>query len=203
MAHRARLILCCLVMRRTLRPLHRERVALQAQQVHLAHSQVTGIVRSVRRVTADAPFGFHRHVFVHKRSLFLGVAFHADCISRRDRSHLTDSGCAMYVVAVGAEQKAFINAVVIRSGEISLCRHVTAVAKTWLRLYQQMIGLFGVVRRVTVQASNIIAGVRRRREVPLLQPVPVTTQATRGRLLRGQCRETDDLRDVSATLDVG
>lgn len=109
----------------------------------------------------------------------------------------------MYVMAVGAEQKAFINAVVIGSGKIRFCRHVTAVAKTWLRLCQQMIGFFGVVRRVTVQASNIIAGVRRRREVPLLQPVPVTTQATRSRLLRGQCRETDDLRDVSATLDVG
>lgn len=201
-AHCAGLILRRLVMSGTLRALHRKGVTLQAQQVHLADTQVAWIVRSVRRMTTDAPLGFHGHMLVYKRSLFFGVAFHANCISGRDRPHLTHSGCAMDVVAVGAEQKAFVNTVVIGPGEIRLCRHVAAIAQIWLRLRQQMIGLFGVVRGVAVQAANIVAGMRRGREVPLLHLLAMTTQATRGRLSRRQGRETDDLRDITATIHV-
>lgn len=200
MAHRARLIFRCLVMSRPLGPLHREGVTLQAQQVYLADSQVARIIRSVRCVTTRTALGFHRHMLVHEWSLFFGVAFHADCVASRDRSHLTYGGCAVYVVAIAAEQKAFVDAVMVGSGEISFCRHMAAVAKVRLSFCQEVVRFFGIVRRMAVQAAHVVAGMRRRREVPLLNFAPVTTQATRGRLLRRQCRETDDLGDVAAAL---
>ena len=156
----------------------------------------------MRSVTTGAALGFHGHMLVHERSPFFGVAFHANGVARRDRSHLTNGCGPVHVVAVGAEQETFVNAVVIGSGEISLRRHVAAVAKIRLRLCQQMIWLFGVVRRVAIQAANIVAGMRRRREVPLLQSLPMTTQATRARLLCRESRKTDDLGDVPSAFHV-
>ena len=99
-------------------------------------------------------------MLVNEWPLFFGMAFHANRIAGRDRPDLTYGGCAVNVVAVTAEQKAFVNAVMIGSGEISLCRDVAAVAEIRLRLYQQVVRFFGVVGGVTVQAANIVTGVR-------------------------------------------
>jgi hypothetical protein len=58
------------------------------------------------------------------------------------------------------------------------------------------------MRRVTVEAADIIIGVRGCREVPLLVVCAVTTQAMRIHVLFRHCLEADDLGDVPSPLDV-
>src|SRR5690348_6251162 len=50
-------------------------MALQAQQIHVAHLQQVGIRRSVGNVARYAAFHLDRLVLKHKRSLLIGVAF--------------------------------------------------------------------------------------------------------------------------------
>jgi hypothetical protein len=81
----------------------------------------------------------------------------------------------MDVVAVAALDETFVYSMVIRFREIGLGGHMTSIAKLGLCLNEEVLRLFGVVRRVAVQAANIVARVRRRGEVPLLVLFTVAT----------------------------
>ena len=74
----------------------------------------------------------------------------------------------MDVMAVAALNKAFVYSMVIRLREVGLRGCMTSVAEAGLCSNQEMLRFFGVVRRVAVQTSNIVARVSRCREVPLL-----------------------------------
>ena len=102
MAHRASLVLGGLVMGRSDWPLRREGVTLQAEQVYLTDAQVAWIIRAVGRVTTVTTFGFHRHMLIDKRTLFIGVAFDTDRIPSRYGSYLTEGRGAVSIVAVSA-----------------------------------------------------------------------------------------------------
>ena len=78
---RASLILRCLVVSGSLRTLHREGMALQAEQVHLTDAQEARIGRSVWRVTTCTTFRFNGDVLVDERTLLIGVTLRANCIS--------------------------------------------------------------------------------------------------------------------------
>src|SRR5438309_4757034 len=145
-AHRARLVLSGLVVRWTLRTLRGEGVALEAEQVHLAYPQETGICGAMRRVTTGAAFGFHRHVFIDERPLFVGMAFEANLVSIGKCPDLAKGGRAMGIVAVAALHQAFVDAVVIGLAKVSLGSRVTAVAQSGLCLNQQVFRFLGVVR---------------------------------------------------------
>lgn len=177
-------------------------MTLQTQQVHLAHPQVPRIVRPMRRVATGAPFRFHGHVFVHERPLLVGVALHANCIAGRDCFDLPYRSRPVYVVAVATLQQTLVYAVVIGPGEIRFCRHMTAVTEVRLRADQQMFWLLGLVGRVAVEASNIVAGMRRSREMALLPFLAMTAQAACAGSLRGQCREPNNLGDVPTAVHV-
>jgi hypothetical protein len=56
----------------------------------------------------------------------------------------------MHVVTITASDETFVNPVVIRLSKISFGSGVTPVAETRLRSRKQMLGLFGVVRRMAV-----------------------------------------------------
>lgn len=131
-AHGARLIFGGLVVTRTCRPLGRERVALQAQQVHLTHTQVTRVGRSVRRVTTAAALSFYWHVLVDKRAGLICVALGADRIARRQGPYLPESRRSVHVVAVTALDQPFIDSVVVGFGEVSLRSCVAAITEFWL-----------------------------------------------------------------------
>lgn len=128
-AHRARLILGGLVVSRTCRALGWERVTLQAQQVHLTHTQVTGVGGSVRRVATGAAFGFHWYVFVDKRTRLVRMALGADGIPGGQRPYLPESRRSMDVVTVTALNQAFVDAMMVGFGEISLRGRVASVAE--------------------------------------------------------------------------
>ena len=165
--HCASLVLRCLVMRRPAGPLCGERMALQAQHIHLAHTKQAWVCGTMGRVATAAPFGFHRYMLVHKWSSGIGVALGADGVSA-GQSFCLPQGCgAMRVMAVAAVKQAFIYAVMIGFGKIGLGVGVAAIALFRLFLNQQILRRLGVVRRMTVKATNIIAGVRRIGKVAL------------------------------------
>src|ERR1041385_4264361 len=81
MAHGARLVLGCLVMRGAVRALRRKCMALEAQEIDLVHSQETRVRGAMGRMATGAAFRFYRHMLVHKRSARIGMALHASGIS--------------------------------------------------------------------------------------------------------------------------
>ena len=94
-------------------------MALQAQQVHLAHSQETRICGAMGRMATGAAFRFHRYMLVHKRSARIGMALDASGISAGQGLGLAERGGTVNVVAVAAMNQPFIYAMVIRPGKLS------------------------------------------------------------------------------------
>ena len=119
-------------MTRTCRSLGRKRVALQAQQVHLTHTQVTGVGRSVWRVATAAALGFYWYMFVDKRTCFVCVALGTDGVSGGQGPYLPQSRRSVHVMAVTALDKAFVDAMVVGFGEIGLRGGMTSIAELGL-----------------------------------------------------------------------
>ena len=199
-AHRARLVFRGLVVTRTCRALGRKRVTLQAQHVHLAHPQVTGVGRSVWRMTTAAALGLYWHVFIDKRTGLVRMALGADGIPGGQCPYLSESCRSVHVMAVTALDKAFVDSMVVGLGEVSLRGCVASVAELWLRCSEQVLGFFGIVRGVTIQAADIAAGMWRAGEVTLLMFLTVATEAVSIRVLPRHRFETDDLAYIPAPL---
>jgi len=153
-------------------------------------------------MATGATLRFHRHVFVDKWSLLIRVAFETGSVSLRQSTKLAQRGCAMHVVAVTALNQSLINAMVIWFGEVSLRGDVAAIAKSRLRVNQQMLRFCRVMGRVAVQAAHVAAGVHRSGEVALLVILAVATQATGIRFLLRQVFEADDFGDISPGCNV-
>jgi len=198
--HGAGLILLRLVVLRTYRPLCGKRMALQAQQVDLADPQQTRARRTMREMTTAAAFRFYRDMFIDKRALLVSVALVANKISARKSSHLPQSCSAVNIVAVAAADQSLLDAVVVWLREICLGRGMAAIAKLRLFLHQQMLRLFGVMWRMAVETSNVIAVMGRLREAPLFVRFAVAAQAAFGGVLPRQALKTDDLADIAAAL---
>jgi len=85
--HGASLILGRLIVRGTNGPagsqLGRESVALQTEHVHRHHLQQSRIGGTVRRVATAAALGFHGHVFIDERTLFVDMALVANGVTAR------------------------------------------------------------------------------------------------------------------------
>ena len=158
-AHRARLILSGLIVARTRGSLGRERVTLQTKQVHLAYTQITGVGRSVWRMTTAAALGLYWHVLIDKRTGFVRMALGTDGIPGGQRPYLPESRRSVHVVAVTALNKAFVDSMVVGLGKISLCGCMAAVAEIRLRYRKQVLRFLRVMRGVTIQAADIATGV--------------------------------------------
>jgi hypothetical protein len=133
-------------------------MTLQTQQVDLANSEQTWIGGTVWGMTTATAFRFHGHVFVYKRSLFIGVASVANRIAAGQGSDLADRGGAMNVVAVTAFEQALRHPVVIWPGEVGFGRGVASVTDVRLFLHQQVLGFLGVMRGMAVETTDVIAG---------------------------------------------
>jgi len=158
-AHGACLVLGRLVVRWPGWTNYREGVTLQAQQVHLAYPQQARVGRPVRGVAAHAALGLHRNMLEHEWPLLIGVASVTDRVAAGQGFHLPQGRGAVYVVAVIAPDQAFFHPMVVRLGKIRFLRNVAAVAQLRLSLHQQVLGFLGLVRRMAIQATHVIAGV--------------------------------------------
>jgi hypothetical protein len=78
-------------------------------------------------------------------------------------------------MAVAALDQAFVHSMVIGLCEVGLRGYMTSVAEAGLCPNEEMLWFFSVMRRVAVEAPNIVARVRRRGEVPLLMLCTVAT----------------------------
>jgi len=107
-------------------------------------------------------------MLVDEWALLVGVTFDTDRVPAWHGPDLAKSGGAVDVMAVAALNKAFVYSMVIWLREVGLRSCMTAVAEVRLRSNEEMLRFFGVMWRVAVQASDIIARVNRCREVPLL-----------------------------------
>ena len=87
-AQGAGLILRRLVVYRPAGANRREGVALQAEHIHDADFQQSGIGGTVRRVAASAALGLYRHVLVDERALLVDVALVTNGISAGETSQL-------------------------------------------------------------------------------------------------------------------
>ena len=89
-----------------------------------------------------------------------------------------------------------------RPGKLRFRRSMTAIAQNGLRFDQQMLGFFCMVRRVTVEASHIVAVVRGSSKVRLRLALTVAAQTPGIRFLSRQVFHPHNLADVTATRDV-
>ena len=141
-------------------------------------------------------------MFINERALLVGMALDTNRIPARHSPHLAECGRAMNVMAVAALDQAFVYPMVIRLREVGLRGCMTSVAEAGLCSNEEMLRFFGVMRRMAIQAPNIVARVRRRGEVPLLMFCTVATQATGIGILFRQRLEANDLGHVSAAFYV-
>jgi hypothetical protein len=116
--------------------------------------------------------------------------------------NLAEGGGAVDVVAVAALDETFVYSVVIRLRKVGLSGDMTSVAEIGLCSNKQVLLFLGVMRRVAVQASNIVARVRRRGKVSLLMIFTVATQAARVGVLRRHRLEANDLGHVPPAFHV-
>jgi hypothetical protein len=87
------------------------------------------------------------------------------------------------IVAVAALDQAFVNPMAIRLREVCFDRDMTSITEIGLCPNEQVLWLFCVVRGVTVQTADIVAGVCRSGEMPLLVAFAVAGQAAIGGFL--------------------
>jgi hypothetical protein len=125
-----------------------------------------------------------------------------DRVSAWHRPYLAKRRRSMHIVAITTTDKTLVHSMVIRLSKVSFGSRVAPIAETGLRLSQQMLRLFSVVRRMAVQAANVIAGVRRRAEVSLLVLFPMAGQATCARFFPRHRFEADNFAYIPAAIYV-
>ncbi len=89
----------------------------------------------------------------------------------------------MRVVAVVALNQTFIHPVVIGFGKVRLGRDMASVAQLGLVFNEQMFLFFGMMRRVAVETSDIIACVRGFRKMRLRMTLAVAGKTAGAGLL--------------------
>ena len=136
--HRAGLILLGLVMERwsgRSRHIHRERVALQTNQVYVAPLQQPRVRRPVRGMASDATFSLDGRMFPGEGAGLVRVAVETDLVLCGGRTQLVPHETTVLVVAIAADNQAFIHAMVERLGEVRLDFKMAAVTKVGLRRF--------------------------------------------------------------------
>ena len=177
-------------------------MALQAKQVDIVHAQEPRICRSVGRMATGATFGFDRHMLIDKRPLFFGVTAQAAHIAAGGLANLPDARSAMNAVAVVAGNEAFIDAMVIGAAELGALIGMAGVAELRLLLNEQVLRLGRVMGTVAIDATDLVAHVRRAGRKVLRLGVPMALEATAARFLPRHAREANNLALVAASGDV-
>ena len=98
------------------------------------------------RMTTAAALRLHGYVLIDERTPLVGMAVDANRVAGWHRSDLANRGRAMDVVAIAAPNQTFVDSMVIGLGKVGFCRRMTSVAKTRLRLCQEVLRVLGMVR---------------------------------------------------------
>lgn len=180
----------------------RSRVALQAEQIHIAKLEHVWIGAAMNHVTRYAAVHLDRRVLVDKRALLVGVAFEADGVLRGGHAHLLKERSSVHVVTVAASNQALVHAMVEGHGELRLLREVAGVAKLRLRFGQQEFLGLRVVGRMAGSASHAILRVDGIEGPYVLGAAGMAIQASGVDLRRGRILEHKNLGLVPAAIHV-
>jgi hypothetical protein len=154
-------------------------MALNAQQVHIAHPEHVHICSAVGKMAGLASFNFDRWMLEHEWPFLFRVTFETDRILRRGRLHLFGLNCAMRIVAVGALDQPFVHTMMERHIELSFLLEMTRVAKLGLRFYQEELIRLRVVWGVAGDATHLVGRVYGVDCIHVLGATGVAGQATR------------------------
>ena len=103
----------------------------------------------------------------------------------------------MRIVAVIAFDEAFVHTMMKGHRELRLLRGVAGVAKLRLFFHQQKFRILAVVRRVAIEAANIILAVLRAREIHLLFAGNVAGKAAFVNRFRAGSFETENFLGIA------
>src|SRR4051812_32792333 len=111
------------------------------------------------------------------------MALEANGVSAGQRLDFRQAGSSVDIVAVATLDQTLVDSMAIWFCEVCFGRDMTSVAKIRLCPNEQVLWLLGVVRRMAVQTTDIVAGVYRSGEMPLGVAFTVAGQAAIGGLL--------------------
>ena len=204
MAYSACLVLVRLVMKRWCAgrgEIHRWRVALQAEAVHVAAYEQARIRRSVRKVARGATLSLDGRMLVNERPERIDVALGANGVLGRTRPKEVRLEGAVRVMTISALQQPFVDLVVERLRKSGLGIGVALIAERrllrlkHLRLRHKLVGAVAV--RATDQSLTVSGplevGVR----------ANVARQALLLHLFRRCLCELKDIARDPATLNMG
>src|ERR1700720_2652420 len=116
-------------------------------------------------MAGDAALDPHGLMFKYERASLIRVAGKANRVLGSRGPQLTRQEAPVLVMTVGALHQAFVNAMMKRLAELRADVLVAPITKCRLTVYQKELRLFGMMRRMAVDASNVIAAVRRAQEI--------------------------------------
>ena len=170
-------------------------------------------------MTRHTTFGFHRGVFISKRTLLVRVTFNASGISAGGQSRLLEFKTAMRVMTIDAAHRAFQDLMMEGRGERRFDFAVATEAKLRVAHFQHLdcreAGLFGVCRRhpsnraghvlvgcdqvwrMAISTADIVAPVLAAAEVIVLFPAGVASQAGLSSFFRRFILKGNDLGGVA------
>jgi len=151
-------------------------VALQTQNIEVACFEEVRIGRSVGGMTGFTAFCLHCRMLKNERPLFVYMARKANAVPCRRRTQLFSEETTMGIMAIRALQKSFFYPVVRRQIELRLHLLMTPVAEIRLWICKQKLFCGGVMRRVAIEATQIVLAVRGTGKVLMVLPGRVTPE---------------------------
>ncbi len=183
------------------REVHRCRMALQAERIHIAHLQQAGIRRAMRRVATGAAVRFYHGVFIDEWPSRLRVTLGADHVLVSDSSELVALERAMWIVTVSAFEQPFIDRVMEGLLEGHLDVSMAVFAELRLRHLEQGRLAIEIVNVMTTDATQARPGMRGTLEVRMRRGM--TIKACSVNLLESRLGEAEEkFVDITAAFDV-
>jgi hypothetical protein len=131
-------------------------VTLQAEQIHVADLEHVRVGTAMNHVAGRATIHFDGRVLINKGALLVGMTLETNRVLRGGHTNLFGQRRSVDIVAIGALNKAFVDAMMKGHGELGFLLKVAGEAKLGLRLGKQVLGCFGVMRRVAGNAAHVI-----------------------------------------------
>src|SRR2546430_391565 len=162
------------------RRVHGECVTLQAEQVYVTALQQTRVGRAMGGMAGDAALSLEGGMLPRERTGLVRMAGEANHILRGRGTQLFLHETTMLIVAIGAGDQSFIDAMMKRLGEIRLDFQMAAVTEVGLRNLQKLAIYLGRVHGVAVHAAHIILKVWGAEEIGVLFAELMTGKTTLG-----------------------
>ena len=124
------------------------RMALQAQQIHIAYFQHVRVGPAVGNVARLATLELYGFVLEHEWTLLVDMARKADNVLRRGRPDLLRFHRAVHIVAITALDEALVHAMVKGHIELRLLLQMATVTKLWLSFCEEELRFFRMVGRM-------------------------------------------------------